>query len=391
MNDSTASIAIDLLKKGEVKNAKEILEISDAEMSDEKFIRQLTSLSTALELSANDKIIDSVPHFQSSNDLVEICNDQEIKILVPILLQYGQGITYLHSGDTYGAYQLFQYVTTSLNQLAFYDATFKKFALSTQAGAAIAIARTNLNIGNLEEAQKWMANAESTYDELLKLLDTDNPEDYGAFVEAFGLPVEVSIVWASIDLHALDVESSMNRLKSVNSKLKNLKLYTDKLTDGSTKNVSTSVIIIYENLYNLIEVVNDLFEENKELSKENLQTIKNVIYNLTNAKEIALKAGERGHGTASLINQLIRYSKNLISTNSVGKKEINKFAGLIAFLSFIIILLLVNYVFQPEQVLGLGYFFGSLLLSLIIGYGFGALKFMPLINTYKETLKDLKN
>lgn len=219
MNDSPIIKAINLLRDGKIDDSRDEIGISNSDMSDQNYIQQISSLSTGLELVTSDQVIESIDHFQNSLELVEKCSDQEIKILVPLLIQYGNGLNQLHSGDAFGAYQSLQNVANEVNQLAFFDDELKKFATSAKASACIAIARTHISGGNVDDAQKWMAKAESIYDEVLDLLDEENPEDLPAFVEVYGLPVEIGAYWAFFDLQVLQIEEAQKRLELATEKI----------------------------------------------------------------------------------------------------------------------------------------------------------------------------
>lgn len=388
---SPIRIAIKLLQSGEIDKARETLQVSDSEISDSRFVEQLTSLSIGLDLVFSDKIIESIEHLHNSIELVNGSNDQEAKTLLPLLIRYAQGIDLLHSGDAFGAYQEFQFVSTSTEKISFFDANLQRFSLVAKATSSIAVARSNMAAGNMDESQKWMASSESTYQELLELLDENEPNDFATFIEIYALSVEIGSVWSYYDLQVLDIEEAINRLSLYKEKFNALKNFTSKIKKTTaTKKISLVIISIYEAVEKLSILSKKLLTENSSLNSEDLVEIKSLINKLSKSRQLALQAGKRGHGSLWLLKQLQRFAKNLIHVKSIGKKEIGKFSGLISFIVFIITLPVIKFVFEPGQVLGIGYYIGTLIFSLIIGFGVGALKFIPLLNTYKEILKEIK-
>jgi hypothetical protein len=61
-------------------------------------------------------------------------------------------------------------------------------------------------------------------------------------------------------------------------------------------------------------------------------------------------------------------------------------SGAASFFTFLLLIVVVRYVIEPPGLLWFAYFLGCLLVALITGFGYGALRFVPLLAKYKEVL-----
>jgi hypothetical protein len=246
-----------------------------------------------------------------------------------------------------------------------------------------------MNAGNVEQARHWFGQTRDQLRQLADLLEEGDPSDAPAWTEVYGLPVEAASLWAMHDLQALDTEQALERLKRSGDDLAKLEEVFPDLTSGPLKDVTKANIYINRSMQEIVEIADRTLRRGERLSKSDITSLRDEINNLRQAKNYSRRAGMRGQGYQWMIDQLITFSRNLLQAQGPTKQDFGKMSGLISFASFTVLLLTVHYLASPSGGIGLGYTFGVLIISLIAGFGYGALKFIPLLQTYKNVITEI--
>jgi hypothetical protein len=383
--------AIEQLKSGDLESARELLDVSRDQLGDNEFTDCLMALDRGLSLTQNDRLTEALDHLRTSIPLVEACSDQELKTVVSVLVRYSEGLKMLHQGDATGALQSLEAASGTLDRLSFFDAEFAKSAASAEVAACVALARANMNGGNVEGAQEWFGRAKDKLRELSKLLDEDDPKDATGWTEVYGLPVEFSSLWAMFDLQALDTEQAKDRLRQSEDELGKLKDTLDDLQDGPVRDVSEANILINQSLRDIVEIADQTLQEGEHLSQEDIEVLRDRIKDLRESKNLARRAGSRGQGYHWMIDQLTKFAKNLLRGRNFRVSDFGRYSGVISFGVFVICLLVAYFTFAPESGMGIGYIFACLIIALVAGFGYGAIDFVPLLQTYRNVIQDISN
>ena len=91
-----------------------------------------------------------------------------------------------------------------------------------------------------------------------------------------------------------------------------------------------------------------------------------------------------------MTTQLDRLQEKFWEIGKVKKKDFGKFGGIISFVVLVIQILIVHFTAHPTGTVALLFFLGEIIISLIVGFGFEAIKFKPLLSLYSEALKAKK-
>ncbi len=383
--------AIAFLKQGRVQDARNSIGISPAELSDTDFVNCLSAIDSALRLTTNGRFDEALPYLKASMSLVDKTNDQETKVVIPILYLFSEGVTKLHAGDAHGALKSLETVSNVAEKLSIFSPEMRRFALSSKLGAFVALGRASLSTGDLPSAEKWFGRAEDALQEMSTLLDPANPNDLKGYVEVYGTPLEFSSMMSFYDLQILDTSKAMERLSLTTNHLSKLKEFTGKLPAGPLRDIAEVSIILNSSLRVIVPFAEKVIFSDSFVTKKELEKVRNELQYLTQGRELAKRAGSRGAGYIWITEALRKFTRNLIAASGSGKREFGRFGGLISFGAFVITMGLITFTIKPSAAYGLWYFLGALILSLIVGFGFSALKFIPLLNLYRKAIKDSPN
>jgi hypothetical protein len=378
-------------KSGNIQKAREELVIQDEDITDQYIVDSLIDFEQAYDLLISGQHSKAVDPLKKSLYLIEKSNDSDTRFIVNFLKEYADGIEKLFSGDVVGAYDKLNISAETLEKASFFDPNFIKYALSIKAASHIALARQNLNIGHLEKAESIAGAIAQIYSDLISRLDENKEEDLALLAEANAIQLEMFNIFSSIDISVLDFDSAEKRLNASIQFYEKLKYHFPNLKDNTIKLVLEVDLILYDVLNKILQIGRSVIYEKSHLTEKDIRTLKDIDLNLYNAKNLALKAQERGRGYFYIINQLSRLQERLLIIGKIQEKHIISISGVIALVSFLILLFSVDFTINPSGYEAIFYFIGELIISLIVGFGYGAVKFVPLIRLVTEALNTKKD
>jgi hypothetical protein len=380
--------ALELLRTGQVQEARTVLGLRASDPSDQDFVQGLTAVETSLRLLAGARPTEALPHLERSLALVQRANDQEAKLLIPILIEFARGLTKLHAGDAHGALHSFEEVSTATETLSFFAPDLGRFAANSRVLACIALARASLNAGDVQAAERWWGKTEDILRELSALLNPENAADAPAIAEAYGTSVEFASSFALYDLQALATADAAERLLLVVAKRDLLEQAIRHVPDGPFRDICETTLIVNKALERIVSVTDKVLYGAGSPDITALETLRHQVKELSRARELASRAGDRGAGYRWMIGHVGRFARNLMTVHGFRKEDFGRYAGLVAGGVFVVLMGIVHLTIRPSQTLGAWYFLGCLILALIGGFGFGALRFAPLLRIYREVLRD---
>lgn len=383
--------AIRFAKLGDTKKARQVLGIRDEQITDKQIMESLISFQQGYDLITSGQHSKAFVPLKKSLFLIEKSNDPEARFIVNLLTDFAEGIAKLFSGDAVGAYNQLNISAEAFEKVSFFLPNFVKYALSTKAAAHVALARQNINIGDLEKAESLTGAISQIYSDLIPRLDENNGEDLILFAEANGTQLEVFILFSTIDLSAIDFDSAEKRLNAANQFYEKSKFYLPKLKDTPIKLVFEIDLIIYNALKSIVKIGKSIIYEKAYLDEEEIRELREVDVDLFKARTLAHKAQERGRGYFYTINQLSRFQERLLMIGKIQKKDIISISGAISLASFLLLLFSVHFTIRPSGYEAIPYFLGEIIISLVVGFGYGALKFIPLIRLVSEAINMKKD
>ena len=259
--------------------------------------------------------------------------------------------------------------------------------LASKVAAYIAMSRTCIAASDIIGSVRYYGECERTLIELEKECDIDDEDDIDIFVLIYGTPIEISSALSLLHLQTLDTTTAKERISQINEKLDLLKSIIPRMQPTSTKDMAESIVLIGQSLKIVIEKSEKIFYQNtKNINQDDITDLASQIPVFSRVEYLSKRAGERGSGYLFIAEQTKAFCKNLLNFHKINREYISQYSGIISFLSFITLMLIVEIFINPSESYGLLYFFGALILALIVGFGFAAVKFIPLLRLYKELL-----
>jgi len=383
--------AIDFAKIGDTQNVRNTLGITDKSVSDSDIVQSLMSFEKGYNLLLSGHHTKAFEPLRNSLPILKKSSDSDAQFIIELLADFSEGIARLFSGDATGAYDLLNFSADSFERVSFFFPDFKKVALSTKAAAHIALARRYLGIGNVEKAESLSGAIQQIYSDLIVTLDENDEKDRMFFAEANGIQLEFANMMATFDLSVINFNAAEKRLKAGETLYKNLIALLPKLKDSPIKLVLQIDCYIYSALNKIIRIGKKIIEEKAFLQETEIIELQEIDSSMFASRSLAHKAQDRGQGYIFTINQLSRFQERLLIIGRIQKKDFLNISGPITLLSFIILLFAVHLTIHPSGYETILYFFGELILSLIVGFGYGALKFIPLIKLFAKAIENKKD
>ena len=387
LSKSPLKTSLNYLKEGNVKSAQEALGITPEQAEKNDFINCMMAFEQGLKLLLTGHHPESVDPLRKAIPLIQLTNDEEAKFIVPTLADFAEGISKLLQGDAHGAVKLLNLSSDTIQKLNFFTPGLEKVLLSFKAAAELAVARTFINIGDISRVELSFGKVDQIHEELLSKLDETNPEDSPFLNEVYGSKIESALLFMRMDLDVLDFNSLDRRLESTKNNLGKLSEFIVNEPKSPIKTAIEIIKILYEifGIYNRIgkRIIVDRLPLTEPGIKELLEADKRIF----EARQKANNAGQRGQLFLYTINQLKRLHDSFFTIGKVQKKDFGRISGLISLGALIVQIIIVHFTVKPTGNAALLFFFGELIISLIVGFGYEAIKFKPLLSLYSEAIK----
>jgi hypothetical protein len=389
--DTGLDAAIILAQNNDLDGARIALGISD-KITNDQLVEGLIAINNGIELIAQQKTAEASIQFNIAQPLIELCNDEEAKIAITILNQMALAQTELFSGNAHKATELLNINSVFIEKVSFFMPEFKILAYSIKAGSLVALARSFLNGSDIASAEKAFGELRRVHDELLSQLDPDSIDHNLSYVEVYGTRLELAFLFiSSFDLPSLDLKSWKHRLLLTKKDSELLQEKSKEIPNGPIKILADQYPIIYSVL-DILHISLDIsLNQKRPFRKEEAQDLVSVGETLFSVKQELEKSGERGRGILYMISVIDKLHQNLLEIGKVVSKDFGKFSGVITLISFVLLIFLLHLTIKPSGYYGLLYYLGSLTVALIVGFGYGALKFQPLIKIFSKGIEMSKS
>ncbi len=360
-------------------------------ISDKEFVDALMSLQRGLDLLFAGYHPNAFQPLRNSLHIIKRSSDAEAGFFVSLMADFCEGISKLLSGDAHGAYELLDISAESMERVSFFYPNFDKAALSMKAASYVALARTYLNTGDLDKVESLVGNVNQIHSSLLSRLDDGRKEDILFLSEVFAIKVEMAMLFSYLDLGVLDFDAIERRLKSVEPYFAKLESLISKAPEGPIRYVMELDCILYSVLKEISLIGKKVIVERSHLEQEGIKELRTIDDKLFKVRQIAHDAGDRGRGYFYTINQLSRLQERLLVLGKVTKRDFGQFSGIISLFAFLVLLITVQLTIRPSGIQSLPYFLGELIVALIVGFGYGALKFKPLLTLFADAISSKKD
>ena len=378
MQDADRIIA--LVKQGNLIDARLIAGLDDSNAPNENFVAAVMSLDQARDVLKKGRHAQAAPHLLSTLTVFGKTSNKALLFKLNILCKFCVGMSNLFAGDTYGAKRLFDEAASDLNGASFIDNNYKVAAYSIKAAAYIALYKIFLSIGEIDKAEDASAEAEAVYRDLLKLDITRKAAKNNAILEANSVAPELAINGALQRLSCLDVEPAMAKLEGAREAYNELRKIINDVGDTTISFVLKANLSLYDAFVGLCQVSKVILKGKNIISRKEYLLIERVVVQLSDARNFATKARERGRIYLFTINQLERYASNLTEIGRMTKNDFGRYSGAVSLISFFLCCVLLRFVADPAWLNSKVHFIGVIIISLVVGFGYGAIRFKSLIS-----------
>ncbi len=389
--ESSLLKAVDFVKMGDTKSARNILGIKDKNISDSDIVDSLMSFQKGYKYLLSGHHSKAFEPLRKSLPMINNSTDSEAQFVTALLADFSEGISRLFSGDAVGAYNLLNFSAESFERVSFFLPDFAKAALSTKAAANVALARRYLSIGDIGAAESLSGAIQQIYSELIAKLDEGDENDLIFFAEANAVQIEFVNMMATFDLSVINFDIAEKRLISGEKLYSDLIQLLPKLKNTPFKLVVEIDCTLYSAVKKIVKLGKKVIDEKAFLQEAEIAELRELDYSLFNARTLAHKAQDRGKGYLFTINQLSRFQERLLILGKIRKRDFINISGPISLISFIILLFSVHLTIHPSGYEAIPYFIGELIVSLIVGFGYGALRFIPLIRLFTKAIEGKKD
>jgi hypothetical protein len=388
VNEKGLNAAFDLAKNHDIDGARAALDVPD-EFTDDQLVEALIGLDKGIDLYRNQKQIEALGCFKNAMPIVEASDDEEAKFVIPMLCRFAEGLSALFGGNAVLAGELLNIGSNDIERMSFFVPELKAASFSYKALSLIALARSHLNAADIPAAEKVFGEVREVHDELLKHLDPADDGDSIGFAEVYGTRLELVFLYIiGIDLPSLNLSKWKERLKISKSDKELLEQYIDKIPKGQIQ----TLLSLYPDIFSVLEDLQRSLEiatiKRRPFNKDEVNALVDVDKKLISARQLVQKSGKRGQGLLFQIDQLSRLQQNILLIAKAATQGFGRFSGLLSFASFVLLIVIMHFTVNPVGYAGTLYYFGALMLSLIVGFGFGALKFQPLLKLFSNALHE---
>ena len=380
-------ISLQYLKKRDIKSSHEALGITAEQAQESDFVNCMMAFEQGLHLLLTGHHSQSVEPLRKAIPLIEIANDEEAKFIVPTLANFAEGISKLLQGNAHEAVKLLKLSSDAIQRLNFFIPGMEKLLLSFKAAAEVAVARTFMNVGDLITVESTFGKIIQIHDELLSKLDETNAEDFPFFNEVYGTQIEFSIAFMRFDLEVLDFNALDRRIEFTKDNLIKLSKFIDKVPKSPIKTAIEIIQILYDIFEIYSRIGRNIIVERLPLKESEMNELLSADKKIFEARQKANNAGDRGKLFLYTINQLKRLNDSFFIIGKVQKNDFGRMSGLIVLCTLVLQITIVHLTIKPAGNAAILFFLGEIIVSLIVGYGYEALKFKPLLNLYADTIK----
>jgi hypothetical protein len=205
-------------------------------------------------------------------------------------------------------------------------------------------------------------------------------------IEAAGLPFELHLFIGWNRLLLLQFEECKQHLTTCADSVKEIQSYLPHLQDGPPRRIVAAMLLVYDALQRTVAIAEKSLQKSTPFNPADLTALADSRRDLFLARQHAIRAGEQGQGLITTIDQINAYSFTLSTLRAPRFEQWLPVSGAASFFTFLLLIVVVRYVIEPPGLLWFAYFLGCLLVALITGFGYGALRFVPLLAKYKEVL-----
>ncbi len=357
-------------------NALAHLRIDPSEV--ENPVGNMIALAHALECLAAGRMAEAAPHLDRAGDFIGKSSSPFVCGGFALLGLVAHAMLALSLGDAFGAFRCFALVHQHMERISFGSREERKVMLTLGQPMAVSVARALLNNGDIVGFLNVRARLRSDQEELLALLDTEIPDDVNVRIVTLATRLELTVGASLVALTGLDIENAIELAANAKTDEQLLAPVHASHTALATRSIAESDLLISECLRALCGVVDHVVRRRSVLGGPETAELAGLRAKLRKAIEVAQSAGEGGAGTARQARGLLEYTDRLERIGLGTRADFGRLAGFVALASFSG-LTVAGFLSGCRGITAVAYISASLVISLVAGFGFGAIRFWPLV------------
>lgn len=389
--ESAFAFIISKARDGNVQDVRRELGIS-GQFSDSEVIDGIVAFISGMERFGQQDHLGALEPLKKAQPIIDASNNAEAKLLLYAFIGVAEGLTYLFDGDAHRAVQSLTLTAGALEHISQTAPDFKNLAYSMRAASLVALARAHLNAANIKPAEEAFSRAREVHDELLRNLDPENPAHVLAFSEVYGTRIELMFAFAvMLDLPTLDLSMMRSRIEAARNDALRLEELVDRIPTGPISNLFSAYPILFRAFDVICKSLEIVTTNRRPFRKHEAQALATIDQELFRARQLVEKSAGRGRGLLHIIDQLGKLQKNLLPFGKAATQDFGRFSGIVSLVSLLILIVALHLTIQPTGWEAIVYFVGCVIVSLIVGFGFGALRFQPLLKLFANAMHKDRN
>jgi hypothetical protein len=381
--------AIQAARDGDLGRARTILSLPTEAASDDELLSAIVSLDRGFARVRDGQSLEALQALTASQSVLAKSGNETARFALEAMVRYQDGMARLLRGDGYGAAQILGEFAEEIEESSFHLPNLEKAALVARMEASVAAARSSMNAGDMAEVLEWVGRIRSQAEKVLSKTDARDPSDALVRAEAYVFDVEFAITLANQDLATLDFDSMRHRLSSASTDVPKLEEILEAF-DFPLEGMVHLELRLYSALVDLEGMGREVILERSTPTKERASRFQKLHTSLWEMEDEVLRWGERGRTLLFTVRNARRFVENLLRTDAGGRRDFGRWSGIVALGSLVLYLIVISLTLQPTGFSAVLYVFGGVVVALVAGFGFGALKFRPLLRLYADTLKSVR-
>jgi hypothetical protein len=378
--------ALQAARNGDLTAARALLEVPESDLSDPELLAALNHLNQAMRLGPfGDRPVEADQAFDRADPVLR--GEASLSRFLRTVARFYKGASLLHQGDGHGATRLLQESAEELQQFAFTSPELERLAHRAQIAFFVAELRRSLNGNDMPAARAWMDRVTDAQERLLATLDPEDDTDADAYLEIYGTALEFSTSLAFLEVQAFSFDTAARLLRQGSDAARQTPDLLSRRPSGTLPSLVAALLHMRTALEKIVPAARRITSGRSPSGRETLSDLEEALDEIHESQGHARAGLEQGKGYVSMAERLKTLCVNLIESGRVRKGDWGRVGGPIAAIVFGVLVVLVATVAKPTG-LNAGLLYSScLVVALVAGFGFGALRFRPLLQMQSDLLK----
>lgn len=304
------------LRERDLASSREVLGITVKQAEEVGFAECMMALEEGLNLLLSGHHSQALQPLRKAIPLVQMSTDEEARFIMPILVNFADGISRLLQGDAHKAVKQLKLSGDAVKRLNLFIPGLEKLLISCRVGAEIALAKAAINIGDVSEAESIYGRVNRIHQELLSKLDETNPKDFPSFNEIYATQVEFSLLRMRIDLEVLDFDSLDRHIEASQLSRSNMNKFIDRIPENPIKDATEIIRFLFDVIEIYSRVGRRIILDRHPLSESGARELIEADKMLFEAAQKARLAEDRGRMFLYAINQLKRLGESFLKLDA---------------------------------------------------------------------------